>query len=280
MILNVIIFMAVLLLYLNLVFHYKKSEDNEVYEIDYQNNNHLQTVCDLRQPILFNVNFDETLSNNVSIKNFEKSPTDIYVKDTIVSNEKEDETKSFIVPFSAAIRLMKTDTASHYYTEENAEFIEEENLTKHFATLDNFLKPNFVIMTNYDIWFGSNGTTTPLRYHTNYRTFIFVHQKKISIKLASFRNSKYLECSKKNRTCYTNVWNVPKKNIEKVHFIEMDILPGNILYLPPYWWYSIKYYEESLVFSATYNTVMNLAAFSIGDITIPSMDDVTNFFRG
>ena len=34
---------------------FKKSEDLEIYEMDYSTNANLQDVCDVRQPVLFNV---------------------------------------------------------------------------------------------------------------------------------------------------------------------------------------------------------------------------------
>ena len=36
---------------------FKKSEDLEIYEMDYSTNAHLQDVCDVRQPVLFNVRY-------------------------------------------------------------------------------------------------------------------------------------------------------------------------------------------------------------------------------
>jgi hypothetical protein len=41
-----------------------------------------------------------------------------------------------------------------------------------------------------------------------------------------------------------NVWEPQKKyaqEMERIRFLEFDVHPGYVLYIPPYWWYSIKY---------------------------------------
>jgi hypothetical protein len=287
---NCIIFIIAVFFYYNLIFHFKKSEDLEIYEMDYQTNNQLQTVCDLKQPILFSgidekipseiLNAVSYLFQNLEIEKI-KSNFDIYIKDNIILNPKkndietsssnnanekylEDENKSFFLPFLSGKVFIKSDSKSRYYSEENYEFIEEENYSKYYNKLDSFLKPNFIINTNYDYCFGSKDCITPFKFHKNYRQFFIVNENKISIKLASFKNSKYLNYSKQNNTCYINVWNPSSKKdksiVEKIKFLEFDILPGFILYIPSYWWFSIKYHENSVIHTITYNSAMNLLA--------------------
>ena len=50
-------------------------------------------------------------------------------------------------------------------------------------------------------------------------------------------------------------------DIDKLKFLEFNVLEGYILYIPPYWWYSIQYMEmDTLVLGATYITAMNFLA--------------------
>ena len=63
------------------------------------------------------------------------------------------------------------------------------------------------------------------------------------------------------RSCI-NIWNPDKKyknNVDKLRFLEFDITPGNTLFIPPYWWYSIQFNDNSdtIVTSITYNSIMN-----------------------
>ena len=50
---HLLIFLLILFLYVHLVQQYKRSEDLEVYEMDFTDNQHLQEVCDIKQPVLF-----------------------------------------------------------------------------------------------------------------------------------------------------------------------------------------------------------------------------------
>jgi len=49
--------------------------------------------------------------------------------------------------------------------------------------------------------------------------------------------------------------------MDKIKFLEFDVLAGHTVFIPGYWWYSIKYSEEpTLVTTFTYNNVMNCLA--------------------
>ena len=50
---HILIFLIILFMYIHLVQQYKRSEDLEIYEMDYTNNDNLQEVCDIKQPVLF-----------------------------------------------------------------------------------------------------------------------------------------------------------------------------------------------------------------------------------
>jgi hypothetical protein len=62
-----------------------------------------------------------------------------------------------------------------------------------------------------------------------------------------------------------NVWSPQpkyKSDVSKIKFLEFDVMPGFMLYIPPYWWYSIKFSDssETLITGFTYNTIMNCVA--------------------
>ena len=56
MLINFIIFIIVLFLYLHITFQLKVNNDLEILEIDEPTKGQLEEICDLRQPILFNLN--------------------------------------------------------------------------------------------------------------------------------------------------------------------------------------------------------------------------------
>jgi hypothetical protein len=116
----------------------------------------------------------------------------------------------------------------------------------------------------YDIMMGSNKGYTPLRYEINYRNYILVTQGSAQIKLTPPHSSKHLH------TIYDyenfefrspiNPWNPQPKfssDFDKIKCLEFTLLPGKTLYIPAYWWYSIRFNSNTSITRFTYRTYMN-----------------------
>jgi len=269
-ILNILLFIIILFLYIHITHQLKKSEDLEIYEMDYSSNTHLQEVCEIKQPVLFeyksiNPEFFENL-NIDSLGNI--GTNDLKVKE-IADYWNSDEAVDYVViPFQSAQTLISSDTHSSYFSENNEDFIEETGIVKEYAGNDTFLKPTTCLQTKYDIMMGSKSMVTPLRYHTCYRQYICVNSGKIHIKMTPWKSKKYLypiyDYENYEFRSPINVWTPQKKymhEMDKIKFLEFDVIEGSVLYVPPYWWYSIKYSEEpTLLCGFTYNSVMNCVA--------------------
>jgi ribosomal protein L16 Arg81 hydroxylase len=86
--------------------------------------------------------------------------------------------------------------------------------------------------------------------------------------MTPYKNTKFLHALKDYENyefrSAINVWDVQpqfKKDIEKIKFMEFDVHPGFVLYIPPYWWYSIKLVgDNTLATTITYKTIMNYMA--------------------
>ena len=265
--LNFLLFIIVLVIYIHIINQLKTSEDLEVYEMDYTSNQYLQEVCDIKQPVLFESN--EIMSEffeKINAETFKNNDNyDVKIKD--IRDYYKDEGIDYIVlPVSSATKLMKTDTRSNYFTENNDEFIENADLYQYFHSNDTYLKPPLSMISKYDIMTGSTKTVTPLRYHTEFRKFLSVHSGKIKVKMTPWKSHKYLlpyrDFENYEFRSRVNVWNpdkTHKNNIDKLRFLEFDITPGNTLHIPPYWWYSIQFNDDSdtIITSITYNSIMN-----------------------
>jgi len=278
MLYSILVFIVVFIIYLHWVEQYKTGEDLEIYEIDYTDNAHLQDVCKSKQPIVFE--FMEILGTNHFFKGLLLSDLvdkygnlDMYVKDTdefwIPSGTSVPNGNTESVPLSlnATTTLMKTDTHSHYITDGNEDFVAETVLERFCDSLDDYIKPSFTVYKTQDIWFGSKNAATPMRYNTNYSHFLFVCKGKIRVKMTPQRSKKYLHPRKDMPSCAAvNVWNPPDEyqhDFSQIQFLDFDIYEGNILYIPPYWWYSLQYEEEdTFLCSIQYNTIMNVVAHS------------------
>ena len=161
---------------------------------------------------------------------------------------------------------MENDNIAHYFSENNEDFLEETGLIKSIKSMDEFLKPLFNVNTKYDLMFGSPNAVTPLRYHNNYRQFLCVVSGKIHVKMTPWKSSKYLHPIKDydNYEFRSPIHPIAPlaqyiTDFEKTKFLEFDVSEGFILYIPPYWWYSIQYTCEKPTFvcGVSYNTVMN-----------------------
>lgn len=271
---SVLIFVIVLFFYIHIISHYKKNNDMDIYEADYVSNKNLQEICDLKQPVVFDMT--TTISNFIgafSLENIlcEGSAYPVSLKDINDYNTDEIIVDYITIPFKTALKLIDTDTNSKYFSDGNAEFMDESGMEVNMRNIHEFLKPSFTIQTKYDLMMGSNGAYTPFKYTTDYRKFLIVSSGKITIKMTPFKNSKYLreirDYENYEFRSPIDVWNTQKKylsDMDMIKFVESTISKGSMIYIPPYWWYSIKYStteEDAAVIDITYNTIMNKISY-------------------
>ena len=260
------VFCIILFVYIHVNFHLKTSEDLEMYEVEDVSKDKLEEICDIRQPVLFRYN-NAKIEAYINKKNITDnySAFDLKIRNT---TETDNSVETFILfPQYLAVKLFDEDTASIYYTENNQEFLKETGLIKHMRGNDEYLRPYMVSSCNYDIVMGSTGCVTPFRYELNYRTFIMVTQGTIQIKLSPPNSIKYLDpvydYDNYEFKTMINPWNVQQKHIKnfnKIKCLEFSVEPGRILFIPSYWWYSIKFGKDANVLMFKYKTYMNQIA--------------------
>jgi len=264
----VFIFCVVLFLYLHIHYHLKTGEDLEVYTIERPSKEKLEEICDIRQPVIFDFKNDRLLEScNLGTLDDNYGAFDIQVRD--VTNK--DENIELYLPFllKEAINIFRDDKYEKYISEKNQDFLKETGAVKNYSYNDAFLRPPLVSKCIYDLMTGSLGSKTPLRYELNYRNYYYVTSGKINIKLIPPHSSKYLYPVKD----YDNfefrspidVWNIQqeyKADFDKVKVLDVTLNKGEIIYIPAYWWYSIKYEKLSSICTFKYRTFMNVLAIS------------------
>jgi len=279
--LSFVVFMFVLFSYIHINDQYKKSQDLEIYELEYKGIENLQETCDVKQPVVFNfapmitkyapINLDVLSSiekedgNTLNVKD----TSDYYkvdVGDTIVPTEVP-------LPFHNTIQLIKTDNsiAPHFFTENNHEFIEESGIDGVMLKIgDAFLKPSYTMNQTFDIMTAGKGVGLPMKYHTYTRKYIYVSTGRIVVKMAPFKNIKKLDFNKQLLVSPMNCWKPQQRfisHVNKIRFLEFDITKGHVLYVPPYWIYSILYDEDdTCLLEYNYQTAMNIIAHPHGVI--------------
>jgi mannose-6-phosphate isomerase-like protein (cupin superfamily) len=269
--LGLIIFICVLFIYIHINHQFKRSEDLEIYEMDYNTNAQLQDICDVKQPVLFQFEpIVPSVFENIDLPTLSKQYGEeiMNVKDTndYAKSTGELSVQSIPIKCSNVNKVFLNDASSHYYTENNDWFLEETEIVSKIRPVDEYLKPRFTVQTKYDYISGSNNTCTPLRYHLNYREYYIVTSGKIRVKMTPWKNSKYLHPIKdydnyEFRSTF-NTWVAPTPEMEKVRFLEFTVEKGNVLYIPSYWWYSIQFTDNTSLYAITYNSIMNIVAYT------------------
>ena len=260
---TIFIFCLVLFIYLHIQFHLKTSNDLEVYELDMASKDKLDEICDLRQPVIFDFDNDSIIQNtNISYISNNYNAFEIKIR-----NAKDIDYNSEIyipLPLHSAKKLFSEDKSSSYFSENNSEFLQETGIIKHMQYNDAFIRPPMVSNCNYDIMMGSNGVNTPFRYEINYRNFFTVTEGKVKFKMAPPHSSKYLypvhDYENFEFRSPINPWNIQPKysaDFDKMKCLDIILTPGKTINIPPYWWYSIHFENNSSISCFRYRTYMN-----------------------
>ena len=262
------IFCLVLFIYLHIQFHFKTSNDLEVYEVEQASKDKLDEICDLRQPVIFDFENDriiQTSNKTYLLNNY--SAFEFKIRN---ANDTDYSSEIYMpLPLHSTGKLLEEDKTCSYFSENNSEFLQETGVIKNLQYNDAFLRPSMLSNCNYDVMMGSQDTTTPLRYELNYRNFFTVTQGSVQIKLAPPSSSKYLH------TVYDyenfefrspiNPWKVQPQysaDFDKMKCLEIILTPGKTVNIPAYWWYSIKFDKDSSISCFRYRTYMNNVAIT------------------
>jgi hypothetical protein len=260
------IFSIVLFFYIHVYHHLKTSNDLEVYTIEGPSKDTLEEVCDLRQPVIFDFSNESLLQNcNLNSLNNNYGPFDIKIRNTQTDGEKDELYLPILL--KEGVHLFESDTNGKFITENNDEFLDETTLKKEFMYNDSFLRPPMVSKCIYDFQSGSKNAKTPLRYSLNYRNYLYVTEGDVKLKLICPKYTKYLYQNRDYDNFEfispVNPWEVQEEyrgDFDKLKVLDIELKKDTIIYIPAYWWYSVKYEEVSSICSFQYRTFMNTAA--------------------
>jgi hypothetical protein len=238
-----------------------------VYEIEQPSKEKLEEICDLRQPVIFDYQNDsllETCKLSQIVEHY--SAFDVKLRNV---KDVDDNTDLHIpVTLKAALSILNGDKDAKYVSEKNGDFLEETGIIKNYKYNDAFLRPPMVSNCFYDFLTASQNTETLLQYSVNYRNFYLVTHGVIKIKLIPPKSARYLypieDYENFEFRSPLNPWAIQrqyKADYDKIKTLEIELTPGKIIYIPAYWWYSIKFMEPlSSVCVFKYRTYMNTVA--------------------
>jgi hypothetical protein len=281
-----LIFFVVIFLYLHITAHYRKGEDLELFETDFINAPKLQESCEARQPlmVLGVPGIGKLPSRGELLKGNEKYEGNI--RDMTAWNSEPgrpmametllEKTRPRNFEMEKILRALESDTGGGYISEGNEGFLEEVGLWKLLRKWgDDRFCPSYQVMKQYDFLMGSKGACTPLRYHTAYRKFLVVRggggfegDGNLVVRMTPWKSRKRLEWIRDDIGMETvssmAAFGGRKDQLEdwsKVRFLEFIVPEGQVLSIPPYWWYSIRFPGPRVfAYSFTYWTAMNWLA--------------------
>jgi len=261
--LNILILLIILFLYIHINFYLTTSNYLEIYEIEFISKENFEELCNLKQPLLIkNFIFNENnLIDSFNINNI----IDNYGNFDIKLFNKENTSIPILIDFNKANTIFINDNSSNYFSEYNNDFLTESSLVKVLSNIDNILRPYGVVNTYYDIIFGSKSCYNVFKHTLNARNFLYVLDGEIEITLTIPNNKKYLHIEKDslNNEFYSkidiyNVTNDFLKDYNKIKFMKVKISKGDLLYIPSYWFYCIKFLvSDSVILNFKYDTYMS-----------------------
>lgn len=260
--LEAIIFLIVLFLYIHISYHSITSNDPEIYELNELSKDKLEEICGLKQPVIINPNILMLPINVLEENNDNFKSNDVLIRST---NDESSELLYLPLNYEKSNKLFKKDKTSEYYSENNETFIKDTALLKRLQEKDKFFRPPLHCNCFYDILFGSNGSFTPLRYELNYRNYFYASSGNFDIKLVAPSYNEnlhpimdYVNFEFKSSI---NVWNVQeefKNDFSKIKIIDIKLVEGQTIFIPPFWYYSIKFEENNKVISLKYRNYFNI----------------------
>lgn len=282
-----LIFIVLFFLYVHINAHYKTSEDLEIYEMDYNTNEHLQDICNVKQPTLFDFriccpelfsfNGEPSITLDKLCEKYDKYLVKVKNNNDYWIYPPLDIVDSVPLSLGNYRTLAMTDSKSRYYTDGNDFFVEDSGLQHMMEKTDEYLKPNFTIHKTYDMIHGTPGCKLPMQYHNHFRKFLIVTSGRIHVKMTPWKSTKYLHLIKDYENyefrSAMNIWTPDankdkmRSDFDRIQFIDFDVHEGYVLYIPPYWWYAIEIADNTntIILSVTYDSAISTLA-NITDI--------------
>ena len=230
--LYIIIFLVIAITYIHIIYHIKTSNKMEVYDIDYNGVAHLNEICDLRQPFTFRCTTNEI---NINRSN------------TVNKNTKINIIKKQKIP----------DENDKIISHNNDILVKLPNIQENIIHYENNIKPNFNITTLHDIMFADENMKTDLSYNYNYRNFFHITEGSIIIRFlppnVTNKINHHTDYELLQEISNVDIW----KNNDNFKYVEIKISSNDTLFIPPYWWYSVRFLEPTTIVTFKYRTFMN-----------------------
>jgi len=259
-IINIFILILVLFIYIHIYNNINSSNYLEIYEVEYTSKENFEDLCNTKQPIIFNnISLNNSLSKQYLIDEFKNFNINLL--------NVNDEHNNISIPILLADSetLFKNDNSNSYISVNNTNFLKETTLIKVLKNNDMVLRPIGVANMDYDFLLGSINSYTNLSMSYSVRNFLYINSGSVEVTITPLIYEKYLYSKKNdemmNKISDINIYNINdnhKSNYNKIKFLQVKVKTGQLLFIPNYWYYSIKILEDdTLVTIYKYKTYSN-----------------------
>ena len=121
-----------------------------------------------------------------------------------------------------------------------------------------------VVASDVDIMSGSEGSSTPFRYHVSFRNFICATHGDAKVRLCPPSTAKTAQMINDYENmefrCHENLW--IDSHAKKYPYADVLLRQGEVLFVPAYWIHSVMYKSQCTLASFSYRTVMSTLSVS------------------
>lgn len=264
---EILIFCIILFIYIHINYQLTSNSDLEIYEINEPSKNDLESIFENKQPVLIKnlSKINDTLVPILSLENMQKNYGffDINISNPQHSDE-ENNQKYLHITLDDSIKLFKNDKTKKFISQNNNDFLNETTINRVYKNSDQLIKPSLLSKSEYDYIIGDKDSTTKLQRNLSFRNFFIVTSGSATVKLVPPEYTKYLREYKDYEnfefTSPLDVWNIQEKyqkEFQKTRSLEIKVNVGDVLFIPSYWWYSIKMNSLTSISVYKYWTYMN-----------------------
>jgi hypothetical protein len=250
---TLLIFFIILFTYIHLQHQLKTGEDMDIYEYEYESQKGLLEITQFKQPILFALDLPSTRENPYLDPMFVKDKRD-YFKDT-------NRVDSISLTSRSARGLIDTDPNSLFYSDRNQTSIAESDIWKKwFESIDSYLQPAFTLYKECNVLYGSQKTQTiPVHYKESH-SYLYLPRETNATHIR-VKMTPYKSVATVSDYTYYEFWSKTNLFKTEVRCLDFMVKPGYILYVPPYWFYSIEFQDKvNEVCMVKYTTGANFLA--------------------
>lgn len=286
----IIIFTICVFMYIHIKYQRKICKDNETIIMQIPTKESLDDVCNVRLPTKFPNHFLTEILNisltdiqreftepiDLNIFNVEYGPHHTHhtqpqdnsnrITNTLQTTELSQLKGNTYVPLDIENTIQLFDNEDTYVTEHNysvGEYVFGDMLNDN----EKFIRPTLTCKRKIDILSGSIKAFTFLQHHIYYRNYIFVTNGKIKIRLI---HPRFLTQCKPdfdlNDMMFRykdDIWRLKpeQSKLHKIQFLELEATQGDVVYIPPFWGYSIQYEDKNtFALRIHYQTIMNMVS--------------------